>query len=80
LDHTAWTSPENWDLPRPAWQVNASCPGTDVGSDITSAFASGYLVFRDICNGKYALNKTWFNKCEWKRSTTKCVSHKLKFM
>ena len=51
IDHKRWASPETMNMSRPAYQVNASCPGSDVAGDMTSAFASGYIVYFSICNG-----------------------------
>nr|BBJ26605.1 GH9 cellulase [Xylophaga rikuzenica] len=57
-DHERWESPESMTMDRPAWQVNTSCPGSDVAGDMASAFASGYLVFKDLCPGETDFAKT----------------------
>nr|BBJ26606.1 GH9 cellulase [Xylophaga rikuzenica] len=49
FDHTFWGSPEILTMMRPAWQVNTTCPGSEVAGDFASAFASAYLVFSEIC-------------------------------
>lgn len=53
LDHAYWGRPENMNMSRPAYNVTKSCSGSDVAGKTVSALASGYLVFRDICGGKY---------------------------
>jgi len=54
-DHGYWGRPENMNMARPAYKVNAGCHGSDVAGDTAAAMASGYLVFKDICGG---LNET----------------------
>jgi len=55
FDHTFWASPEALSMERPAWQVNETCPGSEVAGDFASAFASAYMVFSEICGGKVIL-------------------------
>jgi len=50
-DHGYWGRPENMNMARPAYKVNAGCHGSDVAGDTAAAMASGYLVFKDICGG-----------------------------
>ena len=39
-------------MPRPAYKITASRPGSDVAGDTAAAFAAGSIVFKDICGGK----------------------------
>jgi len=38
---------------RPSYKIDADCPGSDVAAQTASALASGYLVFKNICNREY---------------------------
>ncbi|WAR14642.1 GUN4-like protein, partial [Mya arenaria] len=53
-DHGYWGRPENMHMGRPAYKVNAGCHGSDVAGDTVSAMASGYLVYKDICDTAFA--------------------------
>ncbi|KAK3581344.1 hypothetical protein CHS0354_016188 [Potamilus streckersoni] len=54
-DHSYWGRPEYMNMERPAFKVTASNPGSDVAGDTVSAFAAGYIVFKNICgNAAYA--------------------------
>lgn len=39
-------------MARPAFKINTGCHGSDVAGDTVAAMASGYLVYKTICNGK----------------------------
>jgi len=51
VDHGFWGRPENMpgDMWRPAYKVDYGNPGSDIASNVASAFATGYIIFRDIC-------------------------------
>ncbi|CAL1533202.1 unnamed protein product [Lymnaea stagnalis] len=46
-DHYYWGPPELLRMNRPAYQINATHPGTDVAMETAAAFAAGSLVFKD---------------------------------
>lgn len=48
IDHNCWERPENMKERRPATQVNASYPGTEVAAETAAAMASASLVFKKI--------------------------------
>ncbi|CAI0419691.1 unnamed protein product [Linum tenue] len=48
LDHECWERPEGMSERRPAAQVNASFPGSDVAAEVAAAMASASLVFKKI--------------------------------
>ena len=53
VDHGYWGRPENMpgDMWRPAYKVDYGNPGSDIASNVASAFATGYIIFKDICGG-----------------------------
>jgi len=48
-DHGYWGRPENMNMWRPAFKINAGCPGSDVAGDTVSALAAGSMIFSQIC-------------------------------
>lgn len=48
IDHNCWERPENMKERRPATEVNASYPGTEVAAETAAALASASLVFNKI--------------------------------
>ncbi|XP_048335449.2 endoglucanase 2-like isoform X2 [Ziziphus jujuba] len=53
LDHDCWQRPETMTEKRPAIQINASFPGTEVAAETAAAMASASLVFKKI-NSSYS--------------------------
>ncbi|CAH1790308.1 unnamed protein product [Owenia fusiformis] len=53
IDHAWWGRPEDMNMPRPAYKVTRQKPGSDLTAETASAFAAGYLVFKDT-NPTYA--------------------------
>jgi Glycosyl hydrolase family 9 len=47
LDHAYWGRPEEMTMPRPAFSISPSAPGSDLAGEVAAAFAAGYLVFRN---------------------------------
>jgi len=45
-DHKCWERPENNDIPRPSYQLNATNPGTEVAAESAAAMAAAAMVFR----------------------------------
>ncbi|KAJ7555154.1 hypothetical protein O6H91_05G024200 [Diphasiastrum complanatum] len=45
-DHNCWERPEEMDTPRPAYQVNAKNPGSDVAAETAAALAAASMVFQ----------------------------------
>ncbi|ESO84370.1 hypothetical protein LOTGIDRAFT_132347 [Lottia gigantea] len=52
-DHNFWGRPEDMDMARPSYKIDASHPGSDVAGETCAAFAAGYLAFKDK-DPKYA--------------------------
>ena len=53
-DHGYWGRPEDWHLgPRRSFKITQQTPGSDLAGEAAAAFASGYLVFKDV-NATYA--------------------------
>ncbi|KAK7471381.1 hypothetical protein BaRGS_00035987 [Batillaria attramentaria] len=46
-DHGQWGRPEDMTMARPAYKIDASNPGSDLAMETASAFAAGYLVFKE---------------------------------
>jgi endoglucanase len=48
-DHSFWGRPEEWNQgARKSWKITESQPGSDLAGEAAAAFASGYLVFKDV--------------------------------
>ncbi|XP_060582482.1 endoglucanase A-like [Ruditapes philippinarum] len=52
-DHGFWGRPEDMKMPRPAFKITESKPGSDVAGETAAAMAAGSLVFKHI-NATYA--------------------------
>lgn len=48
LDHKYWGRPEDMNLSRPAFKIDADHPGSDLAGEAAAAMASVSLVFKDI--------------------------------
>ncbi|KAK3581337.1 hypothetical protein CHS0354_016180 [Potamilus streckersoni] len=46
-DHSYWGRPENMTMPRPAFMITQSSPGSDVAGETAATFAAGYLAFHN---------------------------------
>ncbi|KAH3862175.1 hypothetical protein DPMN_025141, partial [Dreissena polymorpha] len=46
-DHSYWGRPENMTMPRPAYKIDETHPGSDVAAETAAAFAASYLVFKN---------------------------------
>ncbi|KAK7093281.1 uncharacterized protein [Littorina saxatilis] len=53
VDHGQWGRPEDMTMSRPAYKIDASKPGSEVAMETASAFAAGYLLFKEK-DAKYA--------------------------
>ena len=53
-DHAYWGSPEDMDVWRPTYSVDASKPGSDVAGETAAAFAASSIFFREQGDGAYA--------------------------
>lgn len=47
LDHKFWGRPEDMTMPRPAYKVNKTAPGSDAAGGAAASLAAGYLVFNE---------------------------------
>ena len=56
LDHNWWGSVEvvNYQMERPAFKIDASCPGTDLAAETSAAMASSSILFRKNGDTEYA--------------------------
>jgi len=50
LDHNYWGRPEDMTMPRPAWKLTTSAPGSDLAGEVAAALAASSLVFRATDN------------------------------
>nr|AOV94252.1 cellulase [Antipaluria urichi] len=48
LDHTYWGRPEDMTMERPAYQINASAPGSDLAGETAAALAAASIVFKTV--------------------------------
>ncbi|HEY9649392.1 MAG TPA: glycoside hydrolase family 9 protein, partial [Coleofasciculaceae cyanobacterium] len=46
LDHGWWGSAEVMPMPRPAYKIDASCPGSDLAGETAAAMAASSIVFK----------------------------------
>lgn len=46
-DHACWTRPEDMDMPRPSFKVDASHPGSEPAAEAAAALAAASIVFKD---------------------------------
>ena len=55
-DHKWWGSLEvvNYEMERPAYKIDTSCPGTDLAGETSAALASSSILFRRNGDTKYA--------------------------
>jgi endoglucanase len=56
LDHKWWGSAEvvNYEMERPAYKIDTSCPGTDLAAETSAALASSSILFRKNGDTAYA--------------------------
>ncbi len=56
LDHNWWGSVEvvNYQMERPAFKIDTSCPGTDLAGESSAAMASSSILFRQNGDTEYA--------------------------
>ncbi|WP_319418747.1 glycoside hydrolase family 9 protein [Pleurocapsa sp. FMAR1] len=56
LDHQWWGSVEvvNYQMERPAFKIDTSCPGTDLAGETSAAMASSSILFRKNGDTEYA--------------------------
>ncbi len=52
-DHNYWGSPESMTMPRPAYKITSSAPGSDVAAETAAALAAASLVFKAANNASY---------------------------
>jgi hypothetical protein len=51
-DHGYWGRPEDWHLgPRRSFKITQQTPGSELAGEAAAAFASGYMVFKDVDAG-----------------------------
>lgn len=64
LDHDFWGSAEivNYEMERPAYKIDTSCPGSDLAGETAAALASSSIVFRQ--NGDLAYADLLVEKAE----------------
>jgi len=64
-DHKCWEKPENNDVVRPSYKLNATSPGTEVAAETAAAMAAASMVFRstdsNYSDTLIASAKTLFN-------------------
>lgn len=49
IDHAWWGRPEQWDQgPRQSFKITRQKPGSELAGEAAAAFASGYLVFKEV--------------------------------
>lgn len=53
-DHNFWGSPEVMPMVRPAYKIDASCPGSDLAAETAAAMAAASIVFRREGDATYA--------------------------
>lgn len=46
IDHAYWGPPETMQVSRPAYKIDASCPGSDLAGETAAALAASSIVFR----------------------------------
>ncbi|XP_021924915.1 uncharacterized protein LOC110832327 [Zootermopsis nevadensis] len=51
LDHAFWGRPEDLNMSRPAYKIDAQHPGSDLAGETAAALAAVSLVFRDVNPG-----------------------------
>jgi len=56
LDHKWWGAAEvvHYEMDRPTYKINTSCPGTDLAAETSAALASSSILFRANGDTKYA--------------------------
>ena len=56
LDHEWWGALEtvHYQMERPAYKIDTSCPGSDLAAETSAALASSSILFRKAGNGEYA--------------------------
>ena len=56
LDHNWWGSLEvvHYEMERPAYKIDTSCPGSDLAGETAAALASSSILFRNNGDGEYA--------------------------
>jgi endoglucanase len=52
-DHNTWSDDQNIAMPRPAYFIDATKPGSDLAGEVAAAFASASIIFRST-NPTYA--------------------------
>jgi len=53
-DHAVWDSPENLNMPRPAFSITTSGPGSDLAGETASALAASSIWYRMLGESDYA--------------------------
>merc|ERR1719378_1918927 len=54
VDHAVWDSPENLNMPRPAFSITTSGPGSDLAGETASALAASSIWYRMLGESDYA--------------------------